>query len=144
MRGGNRPYLARVSDVFLEDWMPKLKPNANGELFGQRMARLRQQAGYTQRELAAELGISQRMVAYYEKQTEHPPVRLLPALTRLLGTGLEELLGVKTPKATPRPQDNRLWRRLRQVEKLPAPERRQIVQLIDTFLERESLRKKQA
>jgi hypothetical protein len=42
--------------------------------------------------------------------------------------------------ATKKPQDTRLWRRFKQVEKLPAKERRQLLQLIDAFLEREKLR----
>lgn len=37
-----------------------------GNDFGERLAALRKAAGFTQVELAAELGISQRMVAYYE------------------------------------------------------------------------------
>jgi hypothetical protein len=35
----------------------------------------------------------------------------------------------------------RLWRRFSQVEKLPNPERKQIVQILDAFLEREKLKK---
>jgi len=40
-------------------------------------------------------------------------------------------------------RDNRLWRRVSQLEKLPAKERKQIVQLLDTFLEREKLKEGQ-
>lgn len=146
MRLQRGAYHARVGGVVQEARMPRKKPpiQPNGEAFGKRMARLRQEAGYTQRELAVELGISHRMVAYYEGETDQPPAGLLPALAKILGVTTDDLLGATASKAQPRAQDNRLWRRLRQVEKLPAPERRQIVQLIDTFLERESLRKKQA
>lgn len=42
--------------------------------------------------------------------------------------------------ATKKPQDTRLWRRFKHVEKLPAKERRELLQLIDAFLEREKLR----
>jgi len=38
-------------------------------------------------------------------------------------------------------RDSRLSRRLSQIDKLPAKERKQIVQLLDTYLEREKLRK---
>jgi len=44
----------------------KMKIN-DTESFGDRMARFRSEAGYSQRELARETGISQRMIAYYEK-----------------------------------------------------------------------------
>ena len=109
--------------------------------FGARMAELRQAAGYSQRELAAELGISQRMVAYYEGETDYPPAGILPELARVLGVSIDQLLGTKLIRsATKKPQDTRLWRRFKQVEKLPAKERRQLLQLIDTFLEREKLR----
>jgi|GEM_PF-6336294 len=42
--------------------------------------------------------------------------------------------------ATKKPRDTRLSRRFEQVEKLPAKERRQFLQFIDAFLERERLR----
>jgi len=35
----------------------------------------------------------------------------------------------------------RLWRRFSQVEKLPTPQRKQITQILDAFLEREKLKK---
>lgn len=109
--------------------------------FGARMAAFRRAAGFTQRELGAELGVSQRMIAYYEVQTDYPPSGILTELARVLGVTTDELLGVETVRsATRKPQDTRLWRRFKQVEKLPAKERRQILQLIDTFLEREKLR----
>ena len=109
--------------------------------FGGRMAGLRHAAGYTQRELAAELGISQRMVAYYEGETDYPPAGLLPNLAGVLGISTDQLLGVKPVRSpTKKPKDTRLWRRFKQVEELPAAERRQLLQLIDAFLEREKLR----
>jgi transcriptional regulator with XRE-family HTH domain len=108
------------------------------ESFGQRMARIRKANGLTQRELAAELDISPRMVAYYEAQTEHPPSRLLPVLTEILGVSTDELLGVKPAKKN-KPVNQRLWRRFRQIEKLPPKEKRQLLAVIDTFLDRDRL-----
>ncbi|MHB8784091.1 MAG: helix-turn-helix domain-containing protein [Desulfobacteria bacterium] len=47
--------------------------NVNERLadFGQRLARMRKAAGYTQAELAAEVGISRRNLAYYETQKSY-------------------------------------------------------------------------
>lgn len=42
--------------------MPKKLDLDNTESFGQRMAKLRHAAGYSQRDLAKETGISQRMI----------------------------------------------------------------------------------
>ncbi len=126
--------------------MPKKKHktvSAQDESFGERLARLRKQAGFTQQELGEQLGISQRMVAYYEGQTARAPDHLLPALADLLGISTDLLLGVRTPSvASPKPNNQRLWRRFKQIEKLPVRERKQILALVDAMLERHRLLQK--
>ena len=123
--------------------MPKLKVKLNdSETFAPRMARLRQAAGYSQRDLARETGISQRMIAYYEKQTQYPPTHLLPILTEVLGASADELLGIKKMNSDGKKKDMRLWRRFSQIEKLDAKEKRQILQLLDAFIEKEQLKRK--
>ena len=120
--------------------MPKRKLVHSRAPFGPRLAELRNLAGFTQRELAKVLGISQRMVAYYEGQTDHPPAQLLPALSQLLGLSVDELLGMKPVKAPAAKATNQqLWRRLKQIEKLPASERKQLLGVIDAFLDRNRL-----
>ncbi len=60
-------------------------------------------------------------------------------LARALNTSTDELLGLKAAKKI-RPPDNRLQRRMQQIEKMGAKEKRQIIQLLDTFIEREQLK----
>lgn len=127
----------------IQSWrftMPS-KKHTQGSDFGQRMAELRKAAGYTQVELAKELGISQRMVSHYEGRAEHPPAAQLPALAKALGVTTDELLGIKPVKKARKP-DTRLERRLQQIQKLDSRPRKQIMQLIDTFLEAEQLKQK--
>ena len=114
------------------------------ETFGQRLARLRKASGFTQRELADEIGISRRMVAYYEVETDQPPTSLLPLIARALAISADELLGLKPPDRRPKTQDGRMHRRLQQIDRLPVAERRQIVQLIDALVERHRLKDKAA
>lgn len=109
--------------------------------FGKRLVRLRKAAGYTQVELAKELGVSQRMISYYEGHTEHPPSALIPQMATLLGVTADELLGIKPVKRTRKP-DTRLQRRFQQIESMGAKEKRQIMQVLDAFIEREQLRRK--
>lgn len=111
--------------------------------FGERLAALRRAAGYTQTELAAEIGTTQRMLAYYEGQTEYPPVHLLPALAQALSVSTDELLGVVMVKRTKGPR-GRLHRRLAQLEAMPPKAKRQVLQVLDTFLDRERLKKQVA
>jgi transcriptional regulator with XRE-family HTH domain len=123
--------------------MPKQK-TLEAAFFGQRLATLRKAAGYTQQELADEVGVSRRMIAYYEGQSEHPPTTLLPALAQALQLSTDELLGLEPPaaKRTGRPRDNRLQRRLQQIESLPPEERRQLIQIVDAFIERGQLKRR--
>ena len=115
----------------------------DGEGFGVRMARLRKAAGYSQRELAAELGISQRMIAYYEKQTQYPPTHLLPVFAKAVGVSADQLLGMEKTEANSRTKDTRLWRRFSQIGKMDPKERRQISLLLDTFIEKDRLKRKE-
>ena len=120
--------------------MPRKLDLNDTESFGDRMARFRCKAGYSQRELANETGISQRMIAYYEKQSKHPPTHLLPTLAKALGTSADELLGIKQSDAKMNKKDMRLWRRFSQIENMPTKDKRQIMQLLDTFIEKEKLK----
>ncbi len=120
--------------------MPKTKKeDAN---FGSRLAELRKRAGYTQVELAEEIGVTQRVIAYYEGQTDHPPTTLLPDMARALKITTDELLGHAPIKKQPKPRNTRLARRLEQIEQLGVKEKRQVLQFIDTVIEREKWKKK--
>lgn len=108
--------------------------------FGARLRELRQAAGYTQQELAQEIDVTRRRIAYYEGETEHPPAALLTALAEALGVTTDELLGAtplrkKTPKT-----DSRLQRRMKQIERMHPKHRRQVLQILDALIEREQLR----
>jgi transcriptional regulator with XRE-family HTH domain len=120
-----------------ESSMPKKKLHTkSSETFGQRLARLRKAAGYSQRSLAAELDISQRMVAYYESQTEHPPTHLFPALADALGITSDQLLGRERIRPRKAPRNERLLRQLRQVEKLPPRARHAVLETIEGLVTR--------
>jgi transcriptional regulator with XRE-family HTH domain len=130
-----------AAQVEEEVGMPRIKKRAPGS-FGARLTELRKAAGYTQVELASEIGVSQRVVAYYEIQTDNPPSKLLPEIARVLGVTTDTLLGVNPPPKRGRAADSRLERRLQQLEKLGVREKRQILQLLDTFLEDHKLRRR--
>ena len=113
---------------------------ANG--FGERLSGLRKAAGITQTALAEEIGVSQRMMAYYEGPSAYPPANLLPAIADALGVSVDALLGMETTKRRAKATDTRMQRRLQQIEKLDAADKRQVLQLIDAFIERGQLKRK--
>ena len=120
---------------------PAATPDQTG--FGARLAELRKAAGFTQVEMAAELGISQRMVAYYESPNAAPPAHLLPHMATVMGVSIDEMFGRTTKRKLAKQEgDSRLRRRLLAIEKLEVAEKRQVLQLIDAFIERGQLKRK--
>jgi transcriptional regulator with XRE-family HTH domain len=123
--------------------MGKRIESATTVSFGERLASLRKAAGFTQVELAAELGVSQRMVAYYESPSATPPAQLLPQIATALGVSIDDLFGVGMKRRLVKQDgDSRLRRRLLAIEKLDVAEKRQVLQVIDAFIERGQLKRK--
>lgn len=118
--------------------------HAQGEGFGARLAALRKAAGFTQQQLADELGISRRRIAYYEAESDHPPANLLADLARVLNVSTDQLLTEAAPKkrAAKAALSPRLERRLRQIERLSPKPKQQLLTIIDTFIEAEALKQR--
>jgi transcriptional regulator with XRE-family HTH domain len=109
--------------------------------FGSRLVALRKATGFTQLELAQELCVSRRVIAYYEGETQHPPTTMLPRLAQALGVSADELLNGNGRREAPASMSVRMRRKLQQLEQLGAKERRQAMQLLDMFIEREALKR---
>jgi transcriptional regulator with XRE-family HTH domain len=62
-----------------------------------RLARLRQATGLTQREVARALGIKSPSIAQWESGRSRPDLERLPALARLYKVTIEELCGTDFP-----------------------------------------------
>lgn len=77
------------------------------EGFRPRLARLRQTHGLTQDELATAVGLSNRMVAYYEREDALPPGQVLADLARPLKVTTDDLLA-GTDQEWHQPQDGPL------------------------------------
>jgi transcriptional regulator with XRE-family HTH domain len=122
--------------------MTKYTHSAGGG-FGRRLAALRKAAGFTQQQLADEIGISRRRIAYYESESDHPPANLLADLARVLNLTADQLLAEapakRQTKATLSP---RLERRLKQIERLSPKPKQQLLNIIDTFIEAEALKQR--
>ena len=81
------------------------------------------------------------MIAYYEGREALPPGHVLTAFADALSTSVDALVGNKPPsKAEARSKTNQhLYRRLRQLEELPLKDRREVLRIIDTYLEKHRL-----
>ena len=103
--------------------------------FGARLTALRQARGLTQEELGAAVGVSNRMIAYYERDGAQPPGAMLVELAHVLRCSTDALLGVKAVGDTLAPRTARLLKRLQRIEELPPADQRAVLKLVDAMLD---------
>ena len=104
------------------------------EGFGPRLAALRKARGLTQEELGDLVGLSNRMVAYYERDDADPPGPLIVDLARALRVSTDEMLGAKPLKEKASPKRARLLKKLQRVEDLPPADQRAVLKFVDALL----------
>jgi transcriptional regulator with XRE-family HTH domain len=110
----------------------KTKPKQGG--FGPRLARLRQARALTQEELGGMVGLSNRMVAYYERDEAQPPGEVLTDLARALKVSTDELLGLAPIKNGTSPKTARLLKRLQKVSELTPADQRAVLKMVDALV----------
>lgn len=99
---------------------------------GARIARLRRCKGWTQRELAAEIGCSLQQVSTLERGCWMPRVPVLVRIGATLQVSTDYLLTGRGPRH-PR-VDLRLRERLPALESLPEPQRDTLVAFLDALI----------
>ena len=109
--------------------------------FGKRLTLLRKERGMTMKELAAKVGTSLRAIHYYEKQSKYPPVPLLPKFSKELNVSIEELIGFKSIKSKPDPEDVALLKKLKKVKSLPQRDRDALFHYINALASKNRSRK---
>jgi transcriptional regulator with XRE-family HTH domain len=102
--------------------------------FGSRLAAIRKERGITQAQLGEKVGVSNRVIAYYETESDQPPGSLLVDLCVALKVSADELLGIKTPRERRDPKTARLINRLKRVAELPPAQQRAVLQHLDGLL----------
>ena len=104
---------------------------------GQRVAELRKQHGYTQKELAEKMGIAWSLISDYERGKLRLNDNVLRLLSTALGVSTDEILGLKPPDRAPAKPSLRIVRRVSKIESLPSSKQKALLQIIDGFLKGE-------
>jgi transcriptional regulator with XRE-family HTH domain len=103
------------------------------EELGRRVRDLRTEQGLTQVQFAELLGISQQLVALYERGQHRMPMDLLPEVARLLGVSVEEVLGL-SPQSARRGPTPKLQQQLERISRLPRAKQRLVMEMLDGVL----------
>lgn len=101
--------------------------------FGKRLAQFRKIRGFTQPDLGSKIGVSKRVIAYYEGETEYPPTHLLLPIAKTLKISVDELLGLKKTDITDS-NHAALWRKLKKAEALSTKDRKAVADYITALL----------
>ena len=98
-----------------------------------RIKTLRKLRGFTQIELAKRTGLTQRIIAYYEKEVYQIPSDNLIKLAKSLKVSVDELLGLKKINGDISTEEAIAWKNFKKIIKLPKNEQMAIIQFIKTF-----------
>jgi transcriptional regulator with XRE-family HTH domain len=110
--------------------------------FGERLTHIRQSRGLTQADLGKAVGVSNRVIAYYETESGQPPGAMLVDLARALRISSDELLGIKPIKDQLSPKTARLLKRLEKIDLLSPADQSAVLKFLDAFLASRTLRSK--
>jgi transcriptional regulator with XRE-family HTH domain len=108
--------------------------NLGDETFGQRLARLRKEKGYTQVELADKIGTIQAIISDYERDKLRAHSDMIVRFAQALEVTTDECLGLKPAKSNGGNKNRRFLRRLKQIEGLPKRDQDALLRTIDAFL----------
>lgn len=114
---------------------PTLEHDTGSETFGQRLARLRKERGWTQQELAERAGIIQALISDYERDKLRLNAEIIVRFANALEITTDELLQPQGKKVSLRRKPSlRVQRRLEKIEKLPPHQQNYLLKTIDGFL----------
>jgi len=108
--------------------------NLGDETFGQRLARLRKEKGYTQVELADKIGTIQAIISDYERDKLRAHADMIVRFAQALEVTTDECLGLKPTKNNGGNKNRRFLRRLKLIERLPKRDQDALLRTIDAFL----------
>jgi len=110
------------------------QPSAFSRAIGARLRDLREERGWTQRELDSRLGILQSKLSKYESGTHQPSLRTLVRMANLFGVSTDYLL---TGSGTPVPplRDDRLLDRFRRLGAGGEEMRAIVLSILDAMFE---------
>ena len=111
----------------------RMKRRTSNREFGKGLSQLRRAKGITQIELAKKIGTSQRMIAYYEGETNFPPAHLLIPIAKALKISVDVLLGLKNIKLTDT-NHIRFWNQIKKAETLSLGDKKALIKVLEGLL----------
>ena len=106
--------------------------------FGDRLAASRQQAGLSQEEVAAKLGVTQRVITYWERDHAALHPEQFAALADLLGVTADYLVGRSETKKRGSGPTGKAKRLFEEISRLPRSQQEKLFAILEPFLAQHS------
>jgi transcriptional regulator with XRE-family HTH domain len=111
--------------------------------FGKHLFTIRRARGISQKELGEKVGLSLRMISYYERDTNGPPVAVLKNIASALGVSASYLLGESPLKTTVKDEiDYALKKPVETLQRLPKKQQRTAITMIEALAAKGALDEK--
>jgi transcriptional regulator with XRE-family HTH domain len=108
--------------------------------FGKRLFEIRRARKISQKELGEKVGLSLRMISYYERDENGPPVVILKRIAAALDISASYLVGESPLKKTVKDEiDPILKKPVEALQKLPKKQRRAAIAMIEALAEKSIL-----
>lgn len=105
---------------------------------GARISELRTEHGFTQAQLASELGIAQQTLNSFERGIRRVPASMLPKLSEVLRTSVANLIGQKEKTSSKRGPKPKIQLQLEEIRRLPRAQQKLAEQMLDAILSQAS------
>ena len=107
--------------------------------FGERLAALRKERGWTQPQLAERLNVTVKMVTYLERQAKNPTAKTIEQIAQVFGVPVNALLGsakiISNGARKPGPR-SRLEELTEQLSKLPRGQQKIVIRVLEGFVQK--------
>jgi len=101
---------------------------------GARIELARQHAGLSQIELAQKLGVTQQVVAVWERKSHTVRSDTLAKLAQILKVSVDELVGMKPPRSKPTVAKGRLQQVFEAASRLPRRQQEKVAEFVQGFV----------
>ncbi len=114
---------------------PARKPRPT---FGERLAKARQEAGLTQAQLAERIGVSQRVVTYWEREPVALRAEQLAQVADALSVSADSLLGRKNGKRHTGGPAGKMRQLFQAASDLPRSQQQKVIDVLQPFITQHS------
>ncbi len=105
---------------------------------GNNLETIRKLRGLSQRELAKLAGLTQRIITYYENETDQISSKHLIKLSQILKVSTDEILGIKKIDESIKSEESKLLKKVKKILTLTKRDQQAVFHYINTLCSKKS------